>query len=67
MYFLATSKAANIRIEASARYREHQQVRRNSADIAIGVPSVARGKGRSAGAETQRIGRTIDFDHHFAA
>jgi hypothetical protein len=35
-------------IEAGARYREHQQVRRNSADIAIGVPSVARGKEKSA-------------------
>ena len=39
-------------IEAAARHREHQQVRRNSADIAIGVPLVARGKEKSAGAET---------------
>ena len=53
-------------IEAAARYREHQQVRRNSADIAIGVPSVARGKEKSAGAETQRIGRAFEFDQHFA-
>jgi len=31
------------------------------------VPSVARGKEKSAGAETQRIGRAFDFEQHFAA
>jgi hypothetical protein len=60
-------KGSEHTIEASARCREHQQVRRNSADIAIGAPSIARGKERLTGAETQRIGRALDFDHHFAA
>ena len=53
-------------IEAAAWYREHQQARLNGADIAIGVPSVARGKEKSAGAETQRIGRAFESDQHFA-
>jgi hypothetical protein len=41
------------------RYREHQQVRRNSADIAIGMPSVARGK------EKIRRGRDVTDRPHF--
>ena len=54
-------------IEAGTRYREHQQVRRNGADIAIGVPSVARGKQKPAGAKAQWIGPAFNFDQHFAA
>ncbi|MBX9825829.1 MAG: hypothetical protein K2Y27_12630 [Xanthobacteraceae bacterium] len=54
-------------IEAAAGDREHQEVRRDRAGVAIRVPPVARGKQKSAGTETQRIGRAFDFEPQFAA